>query len=101
MDLQSPGTIFFNEMNKIINLVNDDMEGFRLVKFSPAKPLNIFIELRDNLNYQQINFGKKFFHLPPDTIDSSLFNDILAMPIQKNFAFKQEFNNVYVIYLLI
>lgn len=87
-------------MNKIINLVNDDMEGFRLVKFSPSKPINIFIELRDNLRYQQINFGKKFIYLPPDTIDSSLFNDILAMPIQKNFVFKQEFNNVYVFDLI-
>jgi hypothetical protein len=43
-----------------------------------------------------LRFGEKSFHLPPPGEESSVFFDIMAIALQKNFKYKEEFNRLYV-----
>jgi len=56
-----------------------------------------FISTRDHLEYEMLRFGKKLFHIPPQTEDSTVYFGRIAIAMQKEFQHKKEFNKLYVI----
>jgi len=68
--------------------------GIDLVKTS-AKP-HAHIGTRDYLYYCMLKFGKKLFHLPPQTQDSAFSLDLMAIAMRKGFKYKKQFNKLYV-----
>lgn len=63
---------------------------------SEQLPRVAFIAERKKLLYHRIMSGEKFFHIPPENFDSSLFIDILSIPMRQNFPYVKEFDTTYV-----
>lgn len=55
-----------------------------------------FIAERKNLLYHKLISGEKFFYIPPESFDSSLFLDMLSIPVKQNFPYIKEFDSMYV-----
>ncbi len=80
------------EIGKLIEPVIDKKIGFDFVRNS-TKPY-AFISTRDHLIDGTLRIGQKSFHLPPPSEESSVFFAIMAIALQKDFIYKQEFNKL-------
>ena len=43
--------------------------------------------------------GKENFHIPPDNEYSTIYLDIMAIPVRKDFPYMREFNELYVFFI--
>jgi len=63
------------------------------IVINSTKPL-AFISTRDHLIDTMLRFGEQLFHLPPQTQESTLYLDIMAIAMQNNFQYKKQFNKL-------
>jgi hypothetical protein len=92
--LQNAKFSVYQEIGRLIKPVKDKSMGLSIVSNS-SKP-HAFISTRDHLTAGVLRFGEKSFHLPPPGEESSIFFDIMAIALQKDFKYKEEFNRLYV-----
>ena len=59
-----------------------------------SKKPHAFISSRDHLIYSILSNPPNSFHLPPETQDSTLIVDTMAMAINKNFPFIKQVNHL-------
>ncbi|OTF72641.1 hypothetical protein BLA29_000855 [Euroglyphus maynei] len=73
--------------------VIDAKDGFRSILKNKQTPHFAFIAERKKLLYHRLISGEKFFYIPPEGFDSSLFLDILSVPVKPNFPYIKEFDS--------
>ncbi|OTF83342.1 hypothetical protein BLA29_000142 [Euroglyphus maynei] len=67
-------------------------DGFDLVNDSANTELRyVYIGQRETLLFGQAEFGEKYLFLPEE-VESSLFKEIIAIPLRSDFPYYDEFN---------
>jgi len=54
-----------------------------------------FIATRDHFNHIMLRSDEKSFHLPPETQESVINFDLMAIAMRKDFQYKKQFNRLY------
>ncbi|XP_027198796.2 glutamate receptor-like [Dermatophagoides pteronyssinus] len=53
-----------------------------------------YIDLRETLQFAQADFDEKYIYLPSENFFSSMYTEILAIPVRKDFPYYNEFNRI-------
>lgn len=53
-----------------------------------------YIDLRETLQFAQADFDEKYIYLPSENFFSSMYTEILAIPVRKDFPYYNEFNRM-------
>ncbi len=82
----------YQEIAEFLKPVKNKQHGLDVVRNS-SKP-HAYISTRDHLNYGMLLYGHKSFHLPPATEESTVFLDVMAIAIRKDFEHKNTFDKL-------
>ncbi len=85
---------FHRDIGVFIKPVKNFSEGMDLVMNSLKA--NALISSRSHLAFITSQFDKKLYYIPPETDESILNIDIMAIAVNKEFEFKNQFNYLWV-----
>lgn len=80
----------YKELGKVLTSVQTKTEGFEMV-IKNKKP-HAFMSMRESLRYGQLSYGKDRIYITPDSQSSSLFTDLLMVPVRPSFKHKEPFD---------
>ena len=72
--------------------VKSKVEGLEVVRRTKKAKKYSFISNRDHLMYAIVKSAPHTYYLPPLTEDSTFFVDAMALAVNKNFSYKQQFD---------